>query len=69
MFDVVACVISIVRYGTTVTLRTAINAAREMQLELTLSIALLVRAPFYPLFPLLPLRVDALFRDAVLDTA
>jgi hypothetical protein len=40
-----------------------------MKCELTLSIALLVRAPLNPLFPLLSLRIDALLGDAVLDTA
>ena len=35
----------------------------------TFSIALLVRTPFNPLFPFLPLRIDALLRYAVFDTA
>lgn len=35
----------------------------------TFSIALLVGATFHTLFPLLSLRVDALFSDAVLDAA
>jgi hypothetical protein len=35
----------------------------------TFSIALLVRTPLNPFFPFLPLRIDALFRDAVFDTA
>jgi hypothetical protein len=37
--------------------------------EHTFSIALLVRTPLNPFFPFLPLRIDALFRDAVFDTA
>ena len=35
----------------------------------TFSIALLVGATFHALFPLLSLRVDALFSDAILDAA
>jgi hypothetical protein len=35
----------------------------------TFSIALLVRTPFNPFLPFLPLRIDAFLRDTVFDTA
>ena len=37
--------------------------------KLTFSIALLVGPPFDPFLPLLPLRIDALFRDAIFDAS
>jgi hypothetical protein len=40
---------------------------KSSQEKLTLSIALLVRAPLDPLFPFLALRINALFANAVLD--
>jgi hypothetical protein len=48
---------------------TRVDKAKDGQERLTLSIALLVRAPLDSLFPFLALGINALFANAVLDAA
>ena len=48
---------------------TRVDKEKNGQEKLTLSIALLVRAPLNPLFPFLALRINALFANAILDAA
>jgi hypothetical protein len=66
LFDAAACAISKkirMVHGTPPEVTVEEKTTRH-----TFSIALLVRAPLNPLFPFLPLRIDALFGNAVFDT-
>lgn len=74
--DVVACATSIkvrkerkARQGKGGSKTAWVLHKRRERRRHTFSIALLVGATFHALFPLLSLRVDALFSDAVLDAA
>jgi len=70
LFDAVACAISRkIRHGQLSLHASGQLRGRNEKTGHTFSIALLVRTPLDPFFPLLPLRIDTLFGDAVLYAA